>query len=279
MLVLGGGFGLYGHTAALARMNVPVATLSRYRDEASSRPELAALIDRIDWVDDEATAIAAAGGVVLARRPVDNAATAGLLPPSCRTVVIEKPIAPSADAADAVAACLAGRRWAVPYLFLYTDWGMDLIGELAAGGSGTIEWTHRQAAAAGPWKAAEEAGGGPLGFYLVHILALIAAALPDAVLTVELSGEDRVAIHAGTRLRVRFALAPIPAFEAVWSGASYRSAGPFGAAPVRGEPDPRIGPLQRFYHQVLDAPETLPPPSLHAAVHEHWRRLAPLLYR
>lgn len=281
IVVLGGGFGLYGHVAALAGMGRPVATLARYRAEAEARPELAPLVEKVTWLADEGRACAAAGLVCLARRPADNARLAEQLAASGKThLIVEKPIAPTAQAAMALTERLAdeGCRFAVPYLFLHCDWFQPLAEAVARGDAIAIQWTHP-----GPgtenWKGDARAGGGPLGFYLIHALALIEALLPGAAVRARATGGAEVALEAGAdgRLAIDFARTGGALFRIAANGAPlFAASGPFGDTPARGRADPRLPALRRFYETAGPDLANAPPPAFHSAVHAHWRRLAGL---
>lgn len=281
ILVLGSGFGLYGHLAALALEHAPVATLTRYREAAERRSELVPLLDRVLWVDDEEGALADAEMTCLVRRPADNAAIADRL---CEMgigglLVIEKPVAPDPIGAKRLEARLGrgGRRWAVPYLFIYTDWYAQVVDRLRDGRSVRIDWSHQQSLLVRGWKQRGEDGGGALAFYFIHALALVEDALPGARLQLSDPGDAgtmrvRAEGDAGS-LTVAFMLAGRMSFEVSVEGETlFAAASPFGPVPAAGALDPRIPVLRRFYQSVRSG--DLPTPEFHIAVTRHWQRLA-----
>ncbi|HYG27099.1 MAG TPA: hypothetical protein VD906_09340 [Caulobacteraceae bacterium] len=284
IFVVGGGFGVYGHLAALAASGREVGAPSRYRQMVEQRPELRHVSGEVSWRDDEAQGLASATTVVLARRPADNAALALELcateePPA---LVIEKPIAPSASASIALAEQLdaGGCAWSTPYLFQYCDWYEHLASSLSGNGSATLTWRFRQGAAPSAWKSQPREGGGALAFYFIHCIALAEAALPGATMTfsrVEADGRQQISLVASrgeARLSIDFHLAdePVHFLLETDSGARFEAETPFGARPMAGAPDPRIAPLRRFYDDVVFGGRA-PGAQFHARVHEHWRRL------
>jgi predicted dehydrogenase len=182
ILVVGGGFGLYGHVAALAGAGREVATLAAYRERAKARPELAHLLPRISWVDDVMVAAREVEALVLARTPGQNAelVRALMAQNSGATLVIEKPVAETPIAATALEAKLAAadRRWAVPYLFAECDWADTARVALAAGKSVEIDWGHHQSPMVRGWKREADAGGGAIAFYFIHFIALAETLMP-----------------------------------------------------------------------------------------------------
>lgn len=264
--VLGGGFGLYGHLAALAGLGRQVHTLRRYRPVLEARPELAPLLDRVAFVDD-ADELLSAEILVLARRPQDNLALSRDYrgsSPERGMLVIEKPIAPDPVGALALHDELSRRaiEYRTPYLFLHTDWG-DALVAAAAPREIDISWHFPQRNSATSWKQDVDAGGGVLGYYLIHFLPL--AVLLDMTGAVDLqqggaSAHDWMEITAtgpGGSLRVRMELGDVEATFAVtvdgqpvWAGD-----GPFGPNPQRGKADTRLPVLQRFYQREVLAGE------------------------
>lgn len=259
--LLGGGFGLYGHLAALVGLNRPVSTLSRYRPILERRPELAPLLDRIVFEDDEDALLSDAEVVVLARRPVDNLALARALIARGKPVrlVIEKPIGP--DPASALrlheALAEAGVDYRTPYLFLHAPWSDALARpcrEL------DILWRFGRRNAGDSWKYDAASGGGALAYYFIHFLPVALRWDGQARLAAFETERDgagerlHLAMVAGDRrLDIRFELGDRPAtFEVTCDGSLVTCEdSPFGPPPEPGEPDPRIPILQTFYRDEV----------------------------
>ena len=287
ILVLGGGFGLYGHVAALASVGAPVATLSRYREVAEARPELAPLVDRIEWVDDERDALRRASTVVVARRPAENAALARHLADidQKKALVIEKPIAASPSEAAELHAflCARGQRYAVPYTLLQCEWFSALAVQISKGASARLRWSHLQSAQVHPWKNAPDQGGGQLGYYFIHCLAMIEALMPGAAVEREIipdrASDETISVVAKngqSRLSCQFtlSLSEAPQFIVDVAGKTLiKSATPFGPTTAPRRPDARLGVLQRFYRDIATTPD-FQPPAFHAAVIRQWADLS-----
>lgn len=287
ILVVGGGFGLYGHVAALAGSGRDVATLGRYRAHAEARPELADLLPRIRWVDDVMTAARDAEAVVLAQTPGQNAALARQLATEGvgGTLIIEKPVAETPCAAAVLEAELAaaGRRWAVPYLFAECDWATGAATALTQGKSVEIDWAHRQSPMVRGWKREADAGGGAIAFYFIHCLALAETLVPGRQPTLEVAHDANGAVAAcslsvaasepSPKLRMRFSLGGEAQFGVrIDDIAVTEMATPFGPIPAAGAPDPRLPMLATFHQRVAEDP-AFQPPAFHAAVTRHWAAL------
>ncbi|MDF7774411.1 hypothetical protein P1X14_04060 [Sphingomonas sp. AOB5] len=281
--VLGSGFGCYGHVAMLASEGRKVATLARYRPLFERRLPLAPLIPAITWLEDEADALSAET-LVLARRPEDNApvvlAGGGKAP---EMLVMEKPLAADPSASMDVIDTLEGRgvSFATPYLLLYCPWFEPMRSHLAAGGSASIEWDFRLAAASDSWKRNEEAGGGALAFYFIHSLAVAEAAIPGGELSsarvADPSGGETIeAISSAgdAQLHQRFTLGNRPHHFRVMLDEQvlFDAQTPFGAQPSADVADSRIPFLSAFYDaEVFGAARR--PPAFHRRVVTMWESI------
>ena len=283
--VLGGGFGLYGHLAAIAGLGEPIDTLLRYKPIIETRSELRPFLDAIRFVETEDELMRGVSILVLARRPQDNVETAMALSRVHPDVllVIEKPTGVDARAAAQLHAMLdaAGAHYRTPYLFLYSGWTPLVAGACTRDIS--IEWRFPRRQAGDSWKYDVHSGGGSLAYYFIHFLplAILAVGSPE-VRAFEVSRTDSsetVQMHvAGPEgsLKVRFEVGEVePVFTVrvggaeVWTGAT-----PFGPMPERGAPDPRIPVLQEFYRKEILQRGQLP--SLQLPAINLWSRLEQL---
>lgn len=183
--VLGSGFGLYGYIPALVDGCAEHVVLpERYRARFSERPELSRFADAVRWEPDDHSALERADGVVLARRPVDQSEWLPrcLAQPNLDRLILEKPLAPSPEAAEALhdRVVRSGKTFRMAYTFRHTDWGEQLLRTTRpAGESGSlsIDWAfqaHHYEHDLRNWKRSHIAGGGAIRFYGIHVIALLA---------------------------------------------------------------------------------------------------------
>ena len=185
--ILGSGFGLYGYLPALIQeCGQEVVLPSDYRQHISERDELAPLVKRCHWQLTREAAVDAADGVVIALPPEEQAKWARhcLARPNIKRLLLEKPLAESPAAAASLLRDLdtSGKRFRIGYTFRYTDWGEQLLGVLGkrdSGGELLITWTflaHHFRHDLQNWKRFSERGGGPIRFYGIQLIALLAEA-------------------------------------------------------------------------------------------------------
>lgn len=273
-VVLGRGFGLYGHAAALGRLGWRVLLPADYRDVVASRSELSDVSGNFEYVNDIAKAASASHLICLSRRPADNGeillklVDAGIH----GSLIVEKPLATDATQSLALLSLLSEKalRFSTPYLFLYTDWFLPLRKAVNAGIHCKIQWVHRQAANLNGWKQDVRSGGGVLAFYLIHALSLFRA-LDMPLDAVEKSG-DRWLLK-GQALSLLFRLGAETHFcveaarERLFKGDS-----PFGTVPLAGETDPRVTPLMRFYRSVEESAGSTHSLAFHHEIFTDWLR-------
>jgi predicted dehydrogenase len=195
--ILGAGFGLYGYLPALAgQCHQQVVLPRRYWPAFSARPELARFSPAISWVDGDEQALDQADMVVIARRPQDQPGlvAACLQRSNIRRLILEKPLAPTPAESDILLNRLrdSGREFRIGYSFLFTEW-MGILAERCGAADGKtieIEWyflAHYFQFQQNIWKRQYDQGGGPLRFYGIQILAVLAALGYDEVTGSELS--------------------------------------------------------------------------------------------
>jgi hypothetical protein len=177
--IVGSGFGLYGYLPAVVEALGEVVLLPEaYRAKVEARHELHPYLDAIRWVPDARAALAAANGVVIATPPVRQVEVAMqcLHLEGVRTLVLEKPLAPGPQEAQALIEALrrSGKRYRLGYTFLHAGWAPSLgLGREPV----SVTWTfmaHHFAQGLATWKREHAQGGGPLRFFGVHVLALLA---------------------------------------------------------------------------------------------------------
>lgn len=186
--IIGGGFGLYGWLPALVSSpDVEIATLEQYRIKLRLRPELRGLEERITFFEDPSRLLSRCECVVIARRPADQfrfvEELASLGWKGC--VVLEKPVAPNPEMAEALLEILerADIRAVVGFSMCETGWAATFGRYLA-----TVEpihirvdWrflAHHHRYSLANWKRRPAEGGGALRFFAIHLVAWLAWAGP-----------------------------------------------------------------------------------------------------
>ena len=183
--VLGSGFGLYGYLPALLdgyknRILLPV----RYRNQFHARPELQKFESAVQWVSDENVALSKAVGAALALRPIDQEVwlDACLSRGNLRYLLLEKPLARTPELSQIALDVLikSKKSFKIGYIFRFTNWGKKLLNILGAknySGRLLISWSfcaHHYQHDLSNWKRFVSMGGGPIRFFGIHLLALLA---------------------------------------------------------------------------------------------------------
>jgi hypothetical protein len=263
--IVGSGFGLYGYLPAVrhafgARVLLPEA----YRARFEARPELASCAPHIRWTRDLEEALGKARTVIVATNParqVEIADRCAALA-NVESVVLEKPLAPDPAAATALLERLhaAGKRCRAGYTLLHTRFAQGLAWPRAgAVAEVPITWTftaHHFAQGIDNWKREHAAGGGPLRFFGIHLVALLASRGYGAVRESWLEGgtaaapERWKAVFSGPgRPDCRIELDtrnPAARFAIALPASPVELADPYGSEEPDGDDDRRVGALARF---------------------------------
>jgi predicted dehydrogenase len=286
--ILGSGFGLYGHLPALVELGHRVNVPARYRQAFESRPELGSYASSVHFEMKESELLASAELLILARRPADNesiAVRAAELPHPPQ-LVIEKPPAPSPDAALALERTLAARgiRQTTPYLFAQCDWARKCRASVANGSARNIviDWYFNSSRAVQSWKSAPQEGGGLLGYYVIHLIAVADFILGGHRVTTWNAGStawkvESAALSGSASMAASFGTGSGDSVFRVTNDGILldKMPTPFGGIPARGERDPRIEPLKAFYNSEVFSDRGDPMPSeRRLRILESWKRLA-----
>jgi predicted dehydrogenase len=198
--ILGSGFGLYGYLPAmLACGREPIFLPERYRAVLVNRDDVGHLINKILWCRDDDALLDCVDAIVVARRPADQVRIAAdcCARSNIQRVLLEKPIAPNPEAADALIEDLigAGKMLRVAYTFRYTDWGKHLLQARDRGdldGPVQLAWhfrAHHRKTGAPTWKRRVSMGGGAMRFFGIHLIALLSELGYTEVLSSEAGSE------------------------------------------------------------------------------------------
>lgn len=182
--ILGSGFGLYGYLPAAIRSGMQTVVVpERYQEKLRARPELCKYASAIEWAADESSALRNATHAILALAPAaqERRLMECLALPHLHTLFLEKPLATSPENALwlHVALCHSRKVVRVAYLFRYLEWAENLRTTLSSRSEGHVQITWRFQAhhfqqRLDNWKRHPIDGGGPLRFYGIHLIALLA---------------------------------------------------------------------------------------------------------
>jgi predicted dehydrogenase len=282
--ILGSGFGLYGYLPAVLDLGEQVVMPVRYREKLLSRADVRHLDPRVEWApggDEEIFATATA--LIIARRPADQvrAVQSALMAASIKRLLLEKPLAPSPEAAAGILDSLekAGRSVRIGFTFNGTAWAEPLavwIAGTAPGATLKIAWqfqAHHYMNSIQNWKRRASEGGGALRFYGIQLVGLLAELGYDAVLASELesdgpddaarwtatiTGPGRPSCRLAVDSRNSEALFAITGESLARSSFELRLCDPFEEAPVTEARDRRVALLSRLCKSLLWEPSGTP---------------------
>ena len=182
--IVGGGFGLYGYLPALFNIFGGGIILPEvYRKIVTSRVELRQFDEQIQWEHSVESALLKSAGVVIATPPLAQIELLReiLILDNIKEIVIEKPVAPTVDAAIQLFdnEALKLKRIRVGYTFIYSDW-YPLLRKVVENSPNAIKiiWNFEAdhiAKNKETWKRYHSLGGGVLRFYGIHIIAVLAS--------------------------------------------------------------------------------------------------------
>lgn len=271
-LIFGRSFGLYGHAMALDELGFDICLPSHYRATIFSRKEYTNLQKNVSYLDDPFSDMSMFSIICCARRPSDNykLVTELIQRGYSGSVVVEKPMGISPDVADKLALALtqAELKWDIPYLFLQLGW-FDLVKQsVLLKTKISILWCHNGQFAADHWKANITQGGGVIGFYLIHIIAIFVKLGLPFQLNHSKDGSCRM---TSTWLDVEFKLSDQALFTVIKNDKiMFSNQSPFGSQPKKGLKDTRIPALQRFYQDFLARKDYDEAVAFHKRVHQRW---------
>jgi hypothetical protein len=259
LLVLGGGFGLYGYLPAALQASWDVSILSRYRNLLLGRVELPSLLDRVMLIEESNLDVNSFEAVVIARSPShqfefihENSSFKG-------HYFLEKPLGPSPALTFELLNILESRKstFSVAYLFRFQEWYKEILAKKELRNKISIKWRIAPLQSSS-WKNDENLGGGLLSYYGVHLLSLIVELQCDINdLDIEFV-PNMLTIRSKSFLRfleIDISITEIADFQVNIKGehGEYNWCGlsPFGLSPTSGIPDPRIPALTEYLSNPL----------------------------
>lgn len=199
--IFGSGFGLYGYLPALVTgCDQAVYLPERYRVRLKEREDVRRFGDIVKWCFDEKAVLKEVDALVLAQRPADqvNWIRECVNKSNVRALLLEKPLAPSPEAASHVLDVLemSRKKYRIGYNFRFMPWAAVLKQQLRsapAAGYLTIDWqfrAHHYANDLRNWKRFVSAGGGALRFFGIHLIGLLAEIGFDNVVASTVSASE-----------------------------------------------------------------------------------------
>jgi hypothetical protein len=195
--IFGSGFGLYGYLPALVEhLGVEVVLPQPYKTKVRSRPELGGTLSKIRWVKDHDEALTLADGVVIATPPQFQGEIVErcISRPNIKHLALEKPLAVTPGLAASLLARLdaSGVQYVIAYTLLHLNWYNDLSWPSDPDAEMEVNWSfqaHHFSHDLHNWKRVHAQGGGPLRFFGVHILAMLASQGYSHVTSSQLDGD------------------------------------------------------------------------------------------
>jgi len=285
-VVFGGGFGLYGHSIALQELGFNIVLPLKYKTTINNRKDLKSLSSAIFCSNDDIWKLSKVASLYcLARRPQDNFCDVVKLCGSGfdGTIISEKPLATSPRCANQlmknwitpwlVADSKGVRQFGIPYIFIDTVWFNYLQEAVQEDSSLEVIWQHCVTNQLYGWKKEIALGGGSLNFYAIHILAMLVhlSKVATEKYKIEMNKIEGKWVFKYGRIRVTFLVGSIPNFS-ISTGAQtlYSAISPFGDLPKRGQRDPRIDLLKRFYRRTISEEFPVKKNSYHLEITRAW---------
>jgi predicted dehydrogenase len=183
--IIGGKFGIYGWLSAILKSGYSksIALETRHMEEFTKYNWLVKHTDQIVWVDSPYDVITLSENLVLAIPPdqtfdyLESICKAGI-----KTLIVEKPICETPEKAFAFITAVeaSGIVMFSSFLFLFTNWYIELADKLFKMDKNeivVIDWFFKADHFKNNkenWKRYHKQGGGPLRFYGIHLIALMA---------------------------------------------------------------------------------------------------------
>lgn len=185
--IIGGGFGLYGWLPAVATHypNEKILIAERYKQKFFNIPELHIYYDRIEWIKTPRDIIFKGPSTLILAIPpksVEYYLHSILNSKTIKTLIVEKPICETPKKSKDFIEQIKTKGIDVisPFLFIFSEWFGDLnyyIHLKDADEVITIDWSFKAdhfKFDKNNWKRDHNQGGGPLRFYGIHLIAVLA---------------------------------------------------------------------------------------------------------
>ena len=183
--ILGSGFGLYGYLPSIllngySRVIIPKKTKSKFM----AREELKRFAPQIVWAKDEDEVLKKCDMLAIVKPPKQQVKWVKKviqIHKKIKFLFLEKPLAQNPHAALQILKLLSkwNGNWNVAYLFRLFPWASKFLSECKKQNNMCIRWgfmAHHFSHNLYNWKRSHRQGGGPLRFYGIHLIALLADA-------------------------------------------------------------------------------------------------------
>jgi predicted dehydrogenase len=270
LLILGGGFGLYGYLPSAIAARWEVTTLSRYQGFLQSREVLKDYCGRVDFVDEEELVLTGFSGIVIARTPSTQSEFITSTPNFSGHFFLEKPLGLDSKSHLALVTHLreSSQKFSVGYLFRYLDWYKAIISAMKSDREVLICWQIPYSDLSS-WKSNSDLGGGLLSYYGIHILSLLVdlgITEEDLECSVQDESIELFTLDKTSSLRIKLEFADEGSFGVYLNNRPevqvFESHSPFGFSPSSRKSDPRI-PALTAYLSDWDKPSTHENPLSH----------------
>jgi len=180
--IVGSGFGLYGYLPAIIKLhgNQSVVLPEKYRKKLLDRKELSEFDKDILWVKDSNDALAKTTELIIATPPhiQYNIVKKIINETNIRSLVLEKPIAPTVEMSDDLLDFLDMHKvnYVIGYSFCYLNLQTKFDSIIRANQDIYWSWefmAHHFSMNLRNWKRFHDSGGGVLRFYGIHMIAFL----------------------------------------------------------------------------------------------------------
>lgn len=250
LLILGGGFGVYGYLPAAISKGWEVTTLEEYFEFIRDRPELRKYLSDLKFVREKEVKLDSFQGVVMARTPLRQQEFLRANLSYEGHFFLEKPLGIDVDSHMETLKLLESCRstFTVAYLFRYQEWYREAIKANNKNKSIDIHWGLARSPKFS-WKGDVALGGGLVSYFGIHLLSLLAdlGYCADSLkASVNHSSLQLESLATSKPLRFSLEFSEIPSFKVTLENESWHLNTPFGGNPIPGEVDPRVTTLANY---------------------------------
>lgn len=250
LLILGGGFGLYGYLPAAISNGWEVTTLEKYIEFIRVRPELKKYLSELKFVTESEVKLDSFQGVVIARTPLRQQEFLRTNLFYKGHFFLEKPLGIGVESHVQTLKLLESSwgTFTVAYLFRYQEWYRQVIKANNKNDSVELHWVLARSPEYS-WKGDVALGGGLVSYYGVHLLSILADLgyrVDSLKASVSHSSLHLESLDSSKPLRFSLEFSEIPSFKVRLENESWHLNTPFGGNPKPGEVDPRVSTLANY---------------------------------